>query len=94
MKPIGYYISCESSLLKEMRESWGEFFQNLNNQQRLWMVEKLAENLCEEEGEPESEFDQEVENAANRFADELSRDERLALMEALVGQVKHNGVFF
>jgi hypothetical protein len=96
MKPVGFYTSYtpgDDGLLAEMQESWGAQFQELNNQQRLWMLMKLAEELCAEEGEPESDYDDEVENAVERFFEELSRADRVGLMETLISQVKHYGRF-
>jgi hypothetical protein len=80
-KPIGYftnYTPGDEGLLDEMQASWGAQFQNLNQQQRFWMLMRLAEDFCSAEGEPVSDYDEEVENAESRFK-ELSPGDRMGI---------------
>ena len=91
-KPIGYYTNYtpgSSGLLEDMQEAWGAQFQQLNNSQRLWMIVKLAEDLCASEGEVDSDHDDEVEKAMERM-DELTHGDKLGLIDAIVNQVKHS----
>ncbi len=95
-KPLGYFCSGampgDTGLIAEMQESWGTQFQNLNQQQRFWMLMRLAEDFCAAEGEPESDFDSEVEEAESRFK-ELSPGSRMGLLQALAAQVAYYGRF-
>jgi hypothetical protein len=92
-KPLGYYTnytSGDSGLLGDMEESWGSTFSKLNNIDRLWMISKIADNLCadicqEQEIEDLSEH---VEEVVERVDTELSRLDKLGLMEALLAQAK------
>ena len=77
-------------LLALMQEEWGTQFQKLNNAERLWMLCKIAETLCEEEPE-DDEISSEVEVAVSRSETERTKSDRLNLMEALVHQVKSSG---
>ncbi len=95
MKPIGFftnYTPGDEGLLAEMQESWGAQFQNLNQQQRFWMLMRLAEDFCAAEGEPVSDYDEEVENAESRFK-ELPPGDRMGLLQALAAQVAYYGRF-
>lgn len=87
VKPIGYYSSYtpgDQGLLAEMQDAWGAQFQELNNCERLWMIVKLAEELCATE---ENDIRVSVEEAMERM-DELQSGDKLGLIEALVNQVK------
>ncbi|UKP01455.1 hypothetical protein [Nostoc sp. UHCC 0870] len=87
-KPIGYYTSYtpgEEGLLADMQEEWGATFESLNNCERLWMIVKLAEDLC---AENENDIRSSVEDAMERM-DELPSGDKVGLIEALVNQVKH-----
>jgi len=81
----------ENSLLDEMKESWGQTFEELNNAQRLWILQSVGLTLFQADPDSvlDSEHDSEIEEATERL-DELSRYELLALLEALVAQVKSN----
>jgi len=82
-------LSTSDTLIDEMKESWGETFDALNNAQRLWMLQSVGSYLfnADPNSTLNSEHDEEIEEAIERF-DELSRYELLALLEALVAQVK------
>jgi len=84
-------LSTSDTLIDEMKESWGQTFEALNNAQRLWMLQSVSSYLfnADPNSTLNSEHDQEIEEAIERF-DELSRYELLALLEALVAQVKSN----
>jgi hypothetical protein len=87
MKPIGYYTNYtpgDDGLLAEMQEVWGAQFQKLNHTERLWMIVKLAEDVCAEE---DDDIRESVEEAMERM-DELSRGDKLGLIDALINQVK------
>lgn len=87
MKPIGYYTAYtpgDEGLLAEMQEAWGAQFQKLKNTERLWMIVKLAEDVCAEQ---EDDIRASVEEAMTRL-DELSASDKLGLIEALVNQAK------
>jgi hypothetical protein len=94
-KVIGYYTNYtpgDEGLLAQMQEAWGAQLQELNNVDRLWMIYKLAEELC---GEFEEALEIEdltlgVEEAVERSTLELQQSDRLGLIDALVNQVKHS----
>lgn len=81
----------ENTLLDEMKESWGQTFEALNNAQRLWMLQSVGLNLFNADSNStlNSEHDDEIEEAIERL-DELLRSDLLELLEALVGQLKTN----
>ncbi|NEQ27818.1 MAG: hypothetical protein F6K28_54240 [Microcoleus sp. SIO2G3] len=87
-RPIGYYTSFDpvanEGLLAEMVVAWGAQFQELNNAERLWMITKLAEDVC---AEVEEDIDESVEQAMERM-DELSVGNKLGLILALINQVR------
>ncbi|AKG24911.1 hypothetical protein [Calothrix sp. 336/3] len=87
MKPIGYYTNYtpgDEGLLAEMQEAWGAQFQKLHNGERLWMIVKLAEDGCAEE---EGDIRPSVAEAVERIG-ELSRSDKLGLIDALINQLK------
>jgi hypothetical protein len=94
-KPIGYYTNYtpgDEGLLAQMQEAWGAQLQELNNVDRLWMIYKLASELC---AEFESALEIEdltlgVEEALERSKEELQQSDRLGLIDALINQVKHS----
>lgn len=95
MKPIGYYTNYtpgDEGLLAQMQEAWGAQLQELNNADRLWMIYKLAEELCAEfeEALEIEDLTEGVEEAVERSNSELQQSDRLGLIEALVNQVKHS----
>ncbi|MEA5574170.1 hypothetical protein [Calothrix sp. UHCC 0171] len=95
MKPIGYYTNYtpgDEGLLDEMQSAWGAQLQELNNIDRLWMIYKLAEELCAEfeEALEIEDLTEGVEEAVERSNSELQQSDRLGLIEALVNQVKHS----
>ena len=90
-KPLGYFTSAmpnDGSLLDEMQEIWGSTFSALNDAHRYWMIMELAKDLNGEEAQPESERDSEVVCALERRS-ELSRGDKIGLMEALINQIKY-----
>lgn len=95
MKPIGYYTGYtpgDEGLLAQMQSVWGAQFQELNNVDRLWMIYKLAEELCAEfeEALEIEDLTEGVEEAVERSTSELQQGDRLGLIDALVNQVKHS----
>lgn len=81
----------ENTLLDDMKESWGSTFDALNNAQRLWILQSVGAYLFNADPNSilDSEHDEEIEEAIERF-DELSNNDLLGLLEALVGQLKSN----
>jgi len=84
-------LSTSDTLIDEMKESWGQTFEALNNAQRLWLIHQSALYLftCHPEHNIDRQHDDEVGQVTARL-DELSRYELIALLEALVAQVKSN----
>ncbi|MGI8502180.1 MAG: hypothetical protein ACR2LR_13750 [Hassallia sp.] len=82
-------LSTESTLIDEMKESWGQSFEALNNAQRLWLIYQTALFMftAHPEHNVDREHDEEVGQLTVRL-DELSRYELLSFLEALVAQVK------
>ncbi len=94
-KPIGYYTNYtpgSEGLLAQMQEAWGAQLQELNNVDRLWMIYKLASELCAEfeEALEIEDLTEGVEEAVERSKEELQQSDRLGLIDALVNQVKHS----
>lgn len=90
-KPIGYYTDYtpgDGGLLEDMQEEWGPQFQKLNDSERLWLIARLAEDVLAEQSDAE-DISESVEIADERKS-ELSRRDRLGLIEALVNQVKNS----
>jgi len=78
------------TLLDEMKESWGQTFEELNNSERLWLLSSLTGTMTDsatDDYDPYKVGDH-ITAATERF-DELSFYEQLALAEALVNQIKH-----
>ena len=92
-KPIGYFCSGsmpgDTGLIADMQESWGSTFEALNNAQRLWIIHQVGLHLfmSDPEHSQDREHDHEVEEVTERL-DELNRYELLALLEAVVNQVR------
>jgi hypothetical protein len=94
-KPIGYYTNYtpgDEGLLAQMQEAWGAQLQELNNVDRLWMIYKLASELCAEfeEALEIEDLTLGVEEVLERSKEELQQSDRLGLIDALVNQVKHS----
>lgn len=80
-----------SSLLDEMKQIWGETFEQLNNSERLWLLSSLTGTMTAEASpcyDPHK-VDGCVTPATERF-DELSFHQQLGLAEALINQIKSN----
>jgi hypothetical protein len=82
-------IDNDFTLLDEMKESWGQSFEELNNAQRLWMLQSVGLNLfnADPESTLDSDHDDEIASVIERL-DELNKYEILSLLEALVNQIK------
>lgn len=90
-KPLGFYTNYtpgDTGLLEEMQSCWGATFHELNNVDRLWMISKLADELCAELDEDDQVLSDGVEEAVERSSSELSVSDRLGLMLALVNQAR------
>lgn len=80
-----------SSLLDEMKQIWGETFEQLNNSERLWLLSSLTGTMTAESNSyyDPHEVDDCITPASERF-NELSFKEQLGLCEALINQIKSN----
>ncbi|WP_341532243.1 hypothetical protein WKK05_41030 (plasmid) [Nostoc sp. UHCC 0302] len=79
------------SLLDEMKSTWGQTFEQLNNSERLWLLSSLVGTMTADATayyDP-NEVDDCITVATERF-DELSFSEQLGLAEALINQIKSN----
>ena len=79
------------SLLDEMKEIWGQTFEQLNNSERLWLLSSLTGTMIAEASpyyDPHK-VDGCITPATERF-NELSFQEQLDLAEALINQIKSN----
>lgn len=74
-----------SALLEEMIELWGGQFQELNNLERLWMIQNISKNMCEADNS-EAGICQTVDDSLDRI-DELNTRDKLNLILALINQV-------
>ncbi len=80
-----------SSLLDEMKQIWGETFEQLNNSERLWLLSSLTVTMTAEVSpyyDPHK-VDGCITPATERF-NELSFKEQLDLASALINQIKFN----
>lgn len=79
------------NLLDEMKEIWGQTFEQLNNSERLWLFSSLVGTMTAETTPyyNPNEVDDCITVATERFR-ELSFKEQLALAEALINQIKSN----
>lgn len=88
-KPLGYYTSYtpgDGGLLGEIEEAWGSTFDKLRDDEKLWLIGRLANELWQEYpiDEPPGEG---VELVAHRAPSELSVSDQIGLMNALVAQI-------
>ncbi|MBD2773329.1 hypothetical protein [Iningainema tapete] len=74
-----------SQLIEEMSEMWGQQFQELNHLERLWMIQQIANNLCES-SDGDDVVCYQVEDALLRI-NELNTRDKLNLIQALINQV-------
>lgn len=87
-KPLGYYTAYtpgDGGLLGEVEEAWGSTFDKLRDDEKLWLIGRLANELWQEYpiDEPPGEG---VVETANRAPSELSVLNRIGLMNALIAQ--------
>lgn len=79
------------SLLDDLKEIWGQTFEQLNNSERLWLLSSLVGIMTAETTayyDP-NEVDDCITVATERF-DELSFHQQLGLASALINQIKSN----
>lgn len=83
--------SNASSLLDEMKEIWGQTFEQLNNSERLWLLSSLTGTMTADATAyyNPNEIDDCITIATERF-NELSFQEQLDLGSALINQIKSN----
>ncbi|NEU76706.1 hypothetical protein PI95_030410 [Hassallia byssoidea VB512170] len=84
-------IDNDFTLLDEMKECWGQTFEQLNNSERLWLLSSVIGMMTggvTENYNPHDVSDG-VADATERF-DELSFYEQVALAEALIHQIKYH----
>ncbi|MBW4568060.1 MAG: hypothetical protein KME31_08555 [Tolypothrix carrinoi HA7290-LM1] len=94
MKPLGYYCNYtpgDGGLLGEMEESWGSYFEEINNSERLWFLFRLFGTMTANAGENYNPYEvQEVISPACDRLNELSIWDQLGLASALIDQIKAN----
>lgn len=81
----------ESILIDQMKESWGQTFEELTNSERLWLLFSLTGAMTAEISphyDPDA-VDECIIPACERLH-ELTFLEQLGLAEALVNQIKTN----
>ena len=79
------------SVVDEMKEIWGQTFEQLNNSERLWLLSSLVGTMTADATAyyNPNEIDDCITIATQRF-DELSFHEQLDLASALINQIKSN----
>ena len=79
------------SLLDEMKEIWGQTFEELNNSERLWLISSIVGTMTADVTAyyNPNEIDDCITIATERF-NELSFKEQLDLASALINQIKSN----
>lgn len=91
-KPLGYftnYTPGDGGLLGEMEEAWGSFFEKLKDNERLWLLARIAHTFWETTEIESENISDEVEEAALRAVRELQKSDVLGLIEALVNQLRY-----
>lgn len=91
-KPLGYYTSYtpgSEGLLAQMQYDWGSHFEALKDNERLWMIARLAYELW-----LSTDFENEViregcRKAIPRAITELQMHDVTGLIEALVNQIRY-----
>lgn len=88
-KPLGYYTSHTpgtDSLLNDMEESFGSYFESLNETELLLMLNQLSQFLFTDNAD--GEVGSLCELALNRAENELSVGDKLGLIQFLVARIK------
>lgn len=91
-KPIGYYTSYtpgEDGLLEEMQSAWGSQFEELKDNERLWMISRLSHELWQKTEFEDESIREGCEKAVIRAITELKSSDVMGLLEALVAQIRH-----
>jgi hypothetical protein len=81
-KPLGYW-GCDYNLplIKDIAETFGEFFENMNQNDTLWLIARIAHEAWQETEVDEPPTD-EAEEVRDRLH-ELSLGQKMALIQAL-----------
>lgn len=88
-KPVGYYVSSdETTLVDEMIDCFGNQFENMSATEKCWLLYRIGYQLWFHDADGEG-VSEPVETAMTRIEQELSTQERLSLMDALVNQLKY-----
>jgi len=81
-KPISYW-GCDpnNALIKDICETWGDFLQNMNQNDTLWLIARIAHEAWQETDvdEPPTAEAEEVRDRLH----ELSLSQKMALIQAL-----------
>lgn len=87
-KPLSYYTTYtpgDGGLLGEIEQAWGSTFDKLRDDEKLWLIGQLANELWQEY--PIEKLPGEgVKLVAHRAPSELSVLNRIGLMNALIAQ--------
>ncbi|MEM8779688.1 MAG: hypothetical protein AAGF26_12605 [Cyanobacteria bacterium P01_G01_bin.49] len=89
---IGYYTSYtpgDEGLLEEMQSAWGSSFQDLKNNERLWMIASLSLELWQKTDFEDESIREGCEKAVSRAISELKSSDVMGLIEALVNQIRY-----
>jgi hypothetical protein len=87
-KPLGYYTSYtpgDGGLLGEIEEAWGSTLEKLRDDEKLWLIGRLANELWQKYPIDEPPRDG-VELVADRAPSELSVLNQIGLINALISQ--------
>jgi hypothetical protein len=81
-KPITYW-GCDhnNQLIQDICETWGDFLQNLNQADTLWLIARIAHEAWQEEPSDQPPTT-EAEEVRDRLH-ELSLSQKMALIQAL-----------
>ncbi|MBA3920194.1 MAG: hypothetical protein H0X31_00225 [Nostocaceae cyanobacterium] len=91
-KPIGYfcgYTPGNGGLLGEMESSWGDFFEQLNQSEKFWLLYSICGSLTAEKSAFYNPHDvSDVLVSATERLDELHFTDRLGLAQFIIDKLK------
>ena len=88
-KPIGFYTGHpigQQGILYELEKKWGGRFENITENEKIWLLAQLARQYWFAMGSSIDIRDG-VSNAAARIQEELTPSTQVKLMEGIINQL-------
>jgi len=92
-KSIEYYLCSnptEDGLIRKLQETWGDSFEYLGDNERLWMIARLAHEIWNKTEFENESIKESCEVAPRRAVTQLSYHDCLGLLEYLIHQVRYD----